>query len=804
MIPTAADRGPLSVSLRTLLIGITAVLALLSIGVLGVALSQAWQARQAAARVVIADIAGTKLMIGIIDLVLERVNTNTALAAANPASSETRQRIAHHRESNLRAFAEAIPFVEMQDFPGRAALVQAIGVAQSQAAALRQRADQALDLPRPARDQDLLKDFMPGMTRLVNATVKTWLADLHAAGHADPEIARYAVLKELGWIMREQAGFERSATATAITIGGPVTPATLQQIAGFRAQVAGAWRVTEGLIGEDPAFTEPADEIRTSYFRGFQLLADRMRDMIQRGETLPMNTAVWIDTTTPQIDAFVGIIKAANEASFQSATRIRTSADKQAIFAGTAILVAVAFALACVTVVLRRVVRPLQRLTEAMGRIQAGEMAAEVPDTKRRDEVGAMARGLLVFRDGLARARQLEAAQAEGRERSAEEKRAALVGMAETIEQQTKSTLMTIGERTTALLMVSEQMVGSAGRTATAAGDAGSAANQTMQNAQLVASAAEELSASIREIGAQAHSSATVVQRAVIAADETRTAIEALNGEVGRIGVVADLIRNIAGKTNLLALNATIEAARAGEAGRGFAVVASEVKQLAGQTARSTEEIVRHLEGVRNATTASVQAVMRIEGTIGEVSTIAESIASAVEQQGAATAEIARTVGQTADMATLVSGRSRELAAEAEQSGTQASELRQDVNQLNAAVADLTESVIRIVRSSTPEVDRRKQPRFPIDLTCTATLSGRAPYAAQTKDMSASGASFRPAANVPVGTRGTLAMTGVRMPVPFTVRSASDQLLSVEFDADAAVVAAVEALIGVGTNRQAA
>ena len=161
-----------------------------------------------------------------------------------------------------------------------------------------------------------------------------------------------------------------------------------------------------------------------------------------------------------------------------------------------------------------------------------------------------------------------------------------------------------------------------------------------MANAQTVASAAEQLTASIREIGTQVEHSSEVVSRAVAAGTERRATIATLSEQVTQIGVVADMINDIAARTNLLALNATIEAARAGDAGKGFAVVASEVKQLAMQTARSTEEIGRHIARVGAATSASVAAVARMEQTVNEINEIAGSIAAAMEQQGAATAEI--------------------------------------------------------------------------------------------------------------------------------------------------------------------
>ncbi len=285
----------------------------------------------------------------------------------------------------------------------------------------------------------------------------------------------------------------------------------------------------------------------------------------------------------------------------------------------------------------RGIIRPVSGMTAAMSRLAAGETAVEIPSRDARDEMGAMAKAVEMFKQNAVERARLEVEQKAQEAHAMHEKRAALVGMAEKIEAETGAALESVGARTGTIAATAEEMSASAMRAGESAQGAATAAAQALANAQTVASAAEQLSASIREIGGQMSQSTAVVGRAVAAGSETRGTMEALHTQVGRISAVANMISEIAAKTNLLALNATIEAARAGDAGKGFAVVASEVKQLATQTARSTEEIARHIGEVRTATDASVAAVGRIEKTIDEINTIAGSIAAAVEQQGAAT-----------------------------------------------------------------------------------------------------------------------------------------------------------------------
>ena len=204
--------------------------------------------------------------------------------------------------------------------------------------------------------------------------------------------------------------------------------------------------------------------------------------------------------------------------------------------------------------------------------------------------------------------------------------------------------------------------------------------------------------ASIREISAQVAQSSAIVSRAVTAGAETRATIDALNEEVTRIGVVADMIAEIADKTNLLALNATIEAARAGEAGRGFAVVASEVKSLASQTAKATEEISEQIADIQKVAGDAINAIQTIGGIIGEVNEVATAIAAAVQEQGAATQEITRSTQFAAQGTRNVSDNITGVKADADAAAGAADNVKQASETLETQGLDLSNQVTEFLR----------------------------------------------------------------------------------------------------------
>lgn len=297
----------------------------------------------------------------------------------------------------------------------------------------------------------------------------------------------------------------------------------------------------------------------------------------------------------------------------------------------------------------RDVLAALDRQKNRMQQISEGAIDKAVEETDRGDEIGRMAETLEVLRQTALTARNLEAEQVATKARSEQEKRDALIALADRFDASVGQLVGLMASGSGELEATAKSMSSTAEGTNRRAAVVGSAATEASQRVQTVAAAAEELSSSITEISRQVAQSAEVTGRAVDSARRTDTIVRALSDGAQQIEHVAELISSIAAQTNLLALNATIEAARAGEAGRGFAVVASEVKSLASQTAEATREIGDKIAQIQGATKEAVDAIGGITATIEEVSRIATSIGAAIEEQGAATAEIARSVSQTAE-----------------------------------------------------------------------------------------------------------------------------------------------------------
>jgi methyl-accepting chemotaxis protein len=296
----------------------------------------------------------------------------------------------------------------------------------------------------------------------------------------------------------------------------------------------------------------------------------------------------------------------------------------------------------------RGLTRPLALTCSVMDRLASGDLTVEVPFVEHRNEIGRIARSLRVFKDHLVEEGRLRETQDEMKQKAETEKKGLMGRLADEFESGVRASLDTLFAAATELRTTSQGMAATAKQTNAQATSVSAAAEQTSVNVQTAAAATEELSSSVTEIGQQVTRSTRIAADAVTEANRTNEAVHSLSAAAQKIGDVVKLISDIASQTNLLALNATIEAARAGMAGKGFAVVATEVKSLATQTAQATDEIGAQVAAMQGATNEAVKAIQGIGGTIGTINGIATTIAAAVEEQGAATHEIARTVQEAA------------------------------------------------------------------------------------------------------------------------------------------------------------
>ncbi|ALJ34868.1 methyl-accepting chemotaxis protein [Azospirillum brasilense] len=311
--------------------------------------------------------------------------------------------------------------------------------------------------------------------------------------------------------------------------------------------------------------------------------------------------------------------------------------------------VALALGMVMAWIIDRAITHPMHAMTKAMGRLAEGDLTVDIPGGDRRDELRAMADALSVFKENALEMQRMEGEREEMRRQIDADRRRTMNEFANGFEQAVSGVVLSLTESAGNLGRDAQEMSSDAALTTAKSSAVAAASEQASSNVQTVAAAAEELSSSIAEISRQLNSSSQVAVGAAAKATETNGIVEGLAEAAQRIGQVVDLIGEIAEQTNLLALNATIEAARAGEAGKGFAVVATEVKNLAGQTAKATEEISSQVAQMQAATGGAVGAIRTISDAVGTISSTVSEIARAMEQQGLATREIAQNVNQAAE-----------------------------------------------------------------------------------------------------------------------------------------------------------
>ena len=488
------------------------------------------------------------------------------------------------------------------------------------------------------------------------------------------------MLQKATSIIEEESNIASTDERKSLLIG-------FADLRGSMAMAIGAIRAY--LLTADKAFKGEFEELWALNEKKFEALSKRRSEMTSAQRTafdalvdarkkfapLPQkmfeirasdrwNMAQWFLTNeaAPRANKLLDIFAGAKDATgsraggMVSRQQNNLKRDGDAVLAETGFLMTLLWVLlgvgigVAVTVVYltnRSIVPPILKMVGAMGKLAGGDRSVAIPATDKKDEIGLMARAVLIFKENMIKAKELADKEAEAiQTRMA---RAARVNnLTQAFDTSISNVLRAVASASTELQATASSMTATAEETSNQATAVAAATEEASTNVQTVAAASEELASSVTEIGRQVAQSAAIAQKAVEEADRTNVTVQGLYAGAASIGDVVKLINDIASQTNLLALNATIEAARAGEAGRGFAVVASEVKSLAEQTAKATEQIGAQITAIQNSSSEAVTAIKGITSTINEMNEIASAIASAVEEQGSATQEIARNVQQAA------------------------------------------------------------------------------------------------------------------------------------------------------------
>ncbi|TQV80386.1 methyl-accepting chemotaxis protein [Denitrobaculum tricleocarpae] len=358
-------------------------------------------------------------------------------------------------------------------------------------------------------------------------------------------------------------------------------------------------------------------------------------------------------------------------------------------------------------------IKPIRNIKDVMSRLADGHLKTEVPYVKNQDEIGQMAQALLIFKENAGEiVRMKEQEDARNAQLDAE-KKSDLLRIADVLDKEVKSAVSDTNTQADSMKNSSAEMRDVIAQLGDQTSTVGKGAERASGSIQAVASATEELSASISEITRQVEQASSIAQDASKEAARTDQTVGGLSEAAQKIGDVINMIQDIAKQTNLLALNATIEAARAGEMGKGFAVVASEVKHLASQTAKATEEISTQIGAIREETDGAVGAIRSISGTIEKINEISESIAGAVQQQSNATQEISASVQDTVQHMSEVSSQVADVIGGTEQVNQHSNTVMENAEQTSTNIGRLETrmgTVLSQLRESA-NVDRRADDR---------------------------------------------------------------------------------------------
>ncbi len=682
-------------SANALLKAVIATMAAIVVFMLATTAWQSWQRVGTTSRIAgVVEVSGLAFK-AMHNLRTDRSSTVRSLNAADTISPDLEKYLKAIRGAEMPAMRSAAELLVSMEFTDKTTLLPEFQQLLTKLTAIEGESWEAIHKPKAARREQLAKEYNDTETAML-ASLERLSARLFAdIKQKDPYIDQMMEMKQLAWFVRN-AGGEASLLISTGLAAGHLLPDARQKYAGFVGSTQMAWtaladaafgtqlpaNLAEGMSAAKKAFFD-ADYVATR---------DKLFNALLAGEPAGMTADQWTPYTVGRLASILAVAEGALDAAKLHAHDERAAAERDLAVQLVFLAGALALAAGAILAVTRRVINPLRSIRDAMLKLAGGDLTAEAPFADRHDEIGALAGALGTFKQNAVEKARIEEEQ-RGRHAQAAARQQAIESHISTFEGQMGKALEALSGASSEMRKTSDGLSMTSEQTNDQVKMAATASSEASANVQTVASASEQLSASIAEISRQVAHAATIASRAVEETQQTDSTVQGLAESAGRIGEVVKLISDIAGQTNLLALNATIEAARAGEAGKGFAVVASEVKSLANQTAKATEEISAQISAVQNVTKDAVDAIKRIGGTIGEVSTVATSIASAVEEQGAATQEITRNTQEAARRTRDVSENISGVTDGADATGAAADGVKSAAEALNSQTERLRDQV---------------------------------------------------------------------------------------------------------------
>jgi methyl-accepting chemotaxis protein len=603
-----------------------------------------WGRLQVASRIAVIADASANMFKAMHNLRTDRSTTIRMLNSDAPMDADIEKYLRNIRDNEMPAMANALTLLGGLEFPQQQTLVPDFDRLFKTMTTLQKEFWEAVAKPKASRRPDLTKEYTAAANSMLETLEKLSGALAAAVNHRDATIDQLLAIKQIAWLLRNTAG-EASLIVSPGLAAGNVAPETRLAYTKFTGGIDAAWsalELTASGMQLPAAISSAIAANKTAYFEpSYLALRDRLLAQIVAGEKPEITANQWTPVTVGRLSAAVAVAEGALDAAKDRARWLHDTAQRTLVTQLMLLLGALALAFGAQVIVARRVITPLHNMRDAMLKVADGDLGVDTGYAARQDEIGALAGALETFKQQAADKVRIEAQERE-RNAGATARQQTIEGYVGEFETMVRQTLNQLGDASGQMRTTSAGLSAVSRQTNERVQVAEKASSDASMSVDSVAAASEELSASINDISQQAAHAASIASRAVGQARNTDGTVQGLAQSAGRIGEVVGLINTIAGQTNLLALNATIEAARAGEAGRGFAVVASEVKSLASQTAKAPDEISEQIADIQKVAGEAIDAIKGIGSIIGEVNEVATAIATAVQQQGAATQEITR------------------------------------------------------------------------------------------------------------------------------------------------------------------